>query len=236
MDENEIQRLLKNSQVRHFGAKGTCPDLTVIAAYSEGRLGNGDAHGIEQHLADCPVCLKQVAHLAKSPEGDNGQMVPEQLVSRARKLFPEEKGYRMPLARWAAVAAAAAIAIVSVSLWFPKSTGPEQELTSPYRSLHPVEEAPIPEVTLPENAARLVRDEMSFRWEPTPRSLYYELVLVTEEGDLIWQERFEDTSGSLPENVELVPGAKYYVWVRAHLPEGKALKSHAVHFIFEGTR
>jgi hypothetical protein len=71
---------------------------------------------------------------------------------------------------------------------------------------------------------------VEFRWKALPESLFYELSLVTEEGDLVWEERFEETHASLAEDVEISPGRKYYVWIRAHLPEGKTLKSRAVRF------
>jgi hypothetical protein len=69
-----------------------------------------------------------------------------------------------------------------------------------------------------------------FRWQAVPGSIYYELSLVTENGDVVWQGRVEGTRAPLPSSVTLQPGAGYFVWVRAYLAGGVTLKSAAVPF------
>jgi len=54
--------------------------------------------------------------------------------------------------------------------------------------------------------------------------------MVTAEGDLVWEARVEGTQARLPEDVQLAAGEKYFVWVRAHLPEGKTVQSKVVGF------
>ncbi len=63
-----------------------------------------------------------------------------------------------------------------------------------------------------------------------PRSLFYEIRVVTAEGDLVWRERIEGSRVQFPAGVQLVKGQKYFVWVRAYLPEGKTAKSAVVGF------
>jgi hypothetical protein len=80
-----------------------------------------------------------------------------------------------------------------------------------------------------ENQVLSPRDP-EFRWLAVPGSIYYELSLVTENGDVVWQGRVEGTLARLPASVTLQPGAGYFVWVRAYLAGGVTLKSAAVPF------
>ena len=80
-----------------------------------------------------------------------------------------------------------------------------------------------------ENATLSPRD-LEFRWQALPDSISYELSLVTEDGDVVWQGRVEGTPARLPEGVALQAGAKYFVWVRAYLAGGATVKSAAVPF------
>jgi hypothetical protein len=71
---------------------------------------------------------------------------------------------------------------------------------------------------------------LEVRWRGVPGSLFYEVRLVTAEGTNVWEGRTEATAAPLPAGVGLLPGQKYYVWVRAYLSEGKTLKSAATGF------
>jgi Putative zinc-finger len=86
------------------------------------------------------------------------------------------------------------------------------------------------EVTSPAENATLSPRDLEFRWQAVPGSVYYELSLVTEDGDVVWQDRVEGTFARLPEGVALRTGAKYFVWVHAYLAAGVTLKSAAVPF------
>ena len=79
-------------------------------------------------------------------------------------------------------------------------------------------------------------DGLEVRWRGVPGSLFYEVHLVTADGSVVWEGRTEATEATLPAGVHLVPGQKYYVWVRAYLSEGKTLKSPAAGFSVDGRR
>jgi hypothetical protein len=85
-------------------------------------------------------------------------------------------------------------------------------------------------MTSPAENAMLPPRDPEFRWQAVPGSIYYELSLVTENGDVVWQGRVEGTLARLPASVQLQPGAGYFVWVRAYLAGGVTLKSAAVPF------
>ena len=88
----------------------------------------------------------------------------------------------------------------------------------------------LPAVVFPRNDATLRRDELDFRWQPLADVVFYDIRVVTAEGDLIFESKTEDTHLRIADDIRLQPGAKYFVSVRAHLREGKTVKSHIVSF------
>jgi hypothetical protein len=82
-----------------------------------------------------------------------------------------------------------------------------------------------------------VRGEgLEIRWRGVPGALGYEIRLVTSEGSLVWEGQTEATEATLPPEVRLEPGRRYYVWVRAHLSEGRTLRSDAFGFSVDERR
>jgi hypothetical protein len=74
------------------------------------------------------------------------------------------------------------------------------------------------------------RGSLEFRWRQVPRSLFYDVRLATAEGDLVWEGQATVTSLRPPGDLQLEGGRKYFVWVRAYLPEGKTVQSRALAF------
>jgi len=79
-------------------------------------------------------------------------------------------------------------------------------------------------------------DGLEIRWRGVRDALVYEVRLVTSEGSLVWEGQTEATEATLPADVRLEPGRKYYVWVRAYLSEGRTLKSDAFGFSVDERR
>ncbi|MGE5358127.1 MAG: zf-HC2 domain-containing protein [Bacteroidales bacterium] len=77
--------------------------------------------------------------------------------------------------------------------------------------------------------------EPEFRWQPVPGAIYYEIQVLAEEGDVVWQAKLEGTSTRLPNVHPLRSGTKYFVWIRAHLSGGGSVKSAAVAFRVGGS-
>lgn len=88
----------------------------------------------------------------------------------------------------------------------------------------------LPTVVFPRNGATLRRNELDFRWESLADVVFYEIRVVTAEGDLVLETKTEDTHLRIADDIRLQPGAKYFVSVRAHLREGKTVKSSIVGF------
>ena len=69
-------------------------------------------------------------------------------------------------------------------------------------------------------------------WTAVPKALFYEVEVVSEDGTLIWQHRVEQTTVVMPARPELQTGVRCFASVRAHLSNGRVLKSRAVGFLF----
>lgn len=88
----------------------------------------------------------------------------------------------------------------------------------------------LPTVVFPRNGATLRRSELDFRWQPIADTVFYELRVVTAEGNLVLETKTEDTHLRIADDIQLAPGGKYFVSVRAHLSQGKTVKSSIVSF------
>ena len=85
-------------------------------------------------------------------------------------------------------------------------------------------------VLFPRDGATLQRSELDFRWEPVADTAFYDVRVVTAAGDLIQETKTEDTHLRIADDIQLVPGGKYFVSIRAHVREGKTVKSNIVSF------
>jgi hypothetical protein len=89
----------------------------------------------------------------------------------------------------------------------------------------------VPEVIRPDRGETVSVSGVEFRWKPVEGAREYEINVVTAAGDLVWKGETKTTAASLPSDVKLIPGRKYFVWIRADLLEDKAVQSRAVPFI-----
>jgi hypothetical protein len=235
-----------------------CPDEERIAAYVDGRLPRPARAKVERHLARCEPCLSQAAFLLRLENSGPPPSVPASVLARARDL--PEPVWRRVLAldlRWAALAGATASALLVAAVWLrqpspivsppgpsdappaveasPPPASPEPAAAPAARPSHPRSVrggggSPAPVILFPSEGSVVPGKGLEIRWRGVPGALAYEVRLVTTEGSLVWEGQTETTAAPLPADVRLEPARRYYVWVRAHLSEGRTLKSPALGF------
>ena len=255
------ERMLRESLSRWTGREQRgwfCPDESALAAYVDGKLEGGPRVKMERHLAGCEHCLGQVSFLVRMQGEDAGVPVPAGLLARAKELGAQQAGpVFLPGWRWAAVAGVTAglAMVIAVSLRQPEFTTPtplpptapaveraepqgqtQPKGAPPDKVRGPAAEAPSFEVVSPREGEILSREKVSFRWRPVRGAVSYDVRVVTEEGDLVWESRTEGNRAVLPASVPLEPGRKYFVWVVAQFPGGLTLKAQAVAFRIEGSK
>jgi hypothetical protein len=212
----------------HDSPTRRCPDEIHLAALVDGGLQPGDRARLERHLADCAYCLGQLSALVRLQEAD----LPEtdrDLVRRARAIPPSQTRWQWMLAlRWASACGAIACALV-FTFWVRAPRPAENEAV---RTSHA--QGSIPELILPREGAALKRGAVEFRWTPIEQALYYEVRVLTADGDLVWETRAESTEAHPPADLTFRSGQNYFVSVTAWLTEGKVAKSGVVGFQVTG--
>lgn len=249
MGEDEVIKLLEALTQERGERTRRCLSEAELAAYAENQLEGRAKARVEEHVADCRFCLEQIGFLLWLREGEAPEAVPPGLEARARVLGGRKPSLR-PAYRWGAMAAATAGVAALVLL---RARPPETPVPPSPPVAVPSVEAPTtvatpeppavrsrsigpsrPEQVFPRPDAAVRREDLEFRWRPVPRSLFYEVRLATEEGDLVWAGRASATSLRPPKELRLEGGQRYFVWVRAHLPEGRTIQSRAVAFTVQG--
>jgi len=224
-----------------------CPDETRLAAYVDRKLDPDSHHRLESHLAKCDYCLGQVGFLLRV-EDLPAVEAPPALIARARDLARRPSRARQPIFQWGAAAAAFACLVVAANLWVrqPQTALPPVVATTP--KVATPEPTPMPALVLPKRTVRggpppatpdqvfprpdsaVARQDLEFRWKEIPSALFYEVRVVTADGDVVWEGKSAGTTLRAPSSVALVAGQKYFVWIGAHLPEGKTIQSRASAF------
>lgn len=88
----------------------------------------------------------------------------------------------------------------------------------------------LPKLISPRDGAVVRREDLEFRWEPVSEAIFYEVRVMSAEGDLVFEAQTENTRLKPGSTASLAPGKKYFVVARAHLRHGKAAKSSFVSF------
>jgi hypothetical protein len=210
-----------------------CPDETRLAAFVEQRLAAPERARLEAHIADCDYCLGQVGALERLQDAVLPDDVPPRILVVARELVAGRARAAKPWWYWGSAAAATACLAIAITfeVWQPQAgliAHPQTVRGTADQS------TAIPELLLPRESAMVPRAALEFRWNRVERTLFYEVRVVTADGDLIWEARADHAEARVPPNVLLVNGERYYVSVSAWLPDGKTVKAPPVGFQVTG--
>ena len=135
-----------------------------------------------------------------------------------------------PVAPASVPAATPRAAVPSASPAIPSAPAAPERSTVRHSAGKPV----LLTVLSPAADAALSVQQVEFVWSPIPTTAYYEIHLVTEDGNVVWLAKTDDTRARPPAGLPLVAGGKYFVWVRAYLSGGGTVKSAAVPFHIGG--
>ena len=228
MDKEKIKNILsRGGQLAQESE--ACLDAEQLATFLEGNFQSEQHDQAERHLADCTYCLDRVAAIVRS-EDDSDSSIPDQLLEKAGSLPSRQSTRRFP--RWAVAAAAVlAVGLVFQQLVPRQDTGLQGE---PRQVRYSDRNARQPLVLAPEEGSAIFPSEQVFRWTEVSGSLFYDVRLVSPDGDLIVRERVQDTRWLIPENLGLEAGMEYFVRVDAYLNDSKFLSSEHVVFSIRG--
>ena len=234
MDQEKLIGLLCFPAAEASEHNIVCPDDYQVAAYVDGELADQARVRFEQHLADCDLCNGRVGLLSGLRDTLPAERVPELLLARVRRLGNASQQVETRHGRHWAAAAAVVLAVSGVlySTSMPEAPDPVPygEVATSRTSPTATESALIPRVLSPGDGSTIDPERLIFSWTDVPGSLYYDIQIVNDEGDLVFEARVTDTQWGPQADMQLSPGAEYFVRIDAFLAEAKTLSSDHVVF------
>jgi anti-sigma factor RsiW len=232
MDPDHLTSLLAEGAADEPIQSPSCPDEHQIAGYVDGGLDEAAREQVQLHLADCGRCLELVALLCKERDAEAIGPVPAEAVVPARGLATKVPQHRWRLAPQWAVAATLVLAVpLLMQLGRNLDRGaegqgrPEPPVTRTLASNPAALQVLSPGAGTAVDARRL-----AFRWTEVPGTPYYDVRIVTDAGDVVIRQRVTGTTWQPPANVDLQPGAEYFVHIDAYPSGDKAVSSDHVPF------
>lgn len=210
MKKDELISLLKQP-IGAVERQPDCADDYRLASYVDSCLSERDHGRFEQHLADCAWCIERVGIIGRAREAETTAAVLKSVRTRWRTA-----------PRWAV----AAMVVLAIGIVSQLNSPYQATQTSQVRETRNINPGALgPSFLSPREGMTIIPDAGVFNWTAVPDSLYYQVRIVSDEGDLVWQERVNDTQWLLPTDLSLTPGAEYFIRVNAYLAEAKTLNS-----------
>ena len=247
-EPNRVPRIFNRQATEERAVRGwNCPREEVVAAYLDQALEAGKKGKFERHLANCLYCSTLVADVVKLERLSDLAGAPAALIERVRSRARSKPGLFawnwLPVAT-AGTLACAVLAVLlrtpapSLAPNWPAPAGPAISKSEP----SPPAVAPgsdsvrrprtleaLPTIISPPPNSIVSAKRLEIRWHEVPDALYYQVRLVTPEGDLVWQGDATEAHIALPERLALEHG-KYFVLVSAVMDSGRSRKAPSVGF------
>lgn len=226
-----------------------CPTDQQLAEYVDQQSIGEERHVIEQHLVDCDRCLRQVGFLVRSIGVETSQ-VPEGLLQRARQLGSTKQNSSVFPWGWATLATGALAGVLVIFTVANRparhrdTTGARGSSAASSQPATPAIAAPTAEapavrgtetstsqMLLFPQPGQTVRSDDLFRWNVIPGAVSYELQVLEDTGDVIWEMKTRSTSTKLPREIHLQKGRTYYARLKVHPNHDTIDESKTVPFI-----
>ena len=232
MDPDHVTSLLARRASECPGRSPACPDESRIAGYVDGGLDAPARQELEQHLADCGHCLALVGLLSRERSASASESRPSAVLAQAGA-----RAWKKPQHPWrfAPQWAAAAAVVLAVPLLVQLGRSPDAGLEGQGRpapsAIRKFESTPETlQVLVPAAGGAVDAQHAQFRWTEVAGSPYYEVRIVTDDGAVVARERVTGTAWQLPAQLQLQPGAEYFVHVDAYPSGDKAVSTDHVPF------
>jgi len=247
MNHKQIISLLRENASEVPERTPFCPDEQEIIEYYENHLAEQDHQCVHRHLVECGFCRSRLGVLARLTADTADSKIPETLLAEAKQLAgsqPQSSGWRLAPA-WASAAVVVLALAMLIGNWpglrndpdfAPESLPLPIEVADDARQLRNVSPAIVrPRVLSPLDGASIHPAGLQVRWTATPGTLFYDVYVLSDAGDLLVKERLTGTQWDAAQTLTLAPGSKYFVRVEAHLQDaGTANSGHVIFKVEEG--
>ena len=232
MSPDHLKSLLAAGAADDPPRSPACPDEHQVAGYVDGGLDEAERGQVELHLADCRRCLALVGLLSRERDADAIETVSHEVVAQARALVTKRPQRRWRLApQWAAAAALVLAVPLLLQLGRNLDRGAEgQGRPDPPATRTFASTAAGLQVLSPGAGTAVDARRLSFRWTEVSGTPYYDVRIVTDAGDVVIQRRVTGTTWRPPAQLNLQPGAEYFVHIDAYPSGDKAVSSDHVPF------
>jgi len=232
MNPDHLISLLAAGTTDDLTQAPACPDEHQIAGYVDGGLDAAARGQVELHIADCRRCLALVGLLCRERDADAIRLVPDGAAAPTRARVTKRPRLQWRLApQWAAAAAL----VLAVPLLFQTGRNLDRGVEGQGRSEPSVTRTLAAtanglQVLSPGDGETVDPRRLSFRWTEVSGSPFYDVRIVTDAGDVVVQQRVTGTAWRLPAQLNLQPGAEYFVRIDAYPSGDKAVNSDHVPF------
>ncbi len=234
----------------------SCPSEQQLAEYADQQAIGAQRHAIEQHLAHCDKCLRQVGFLVKTAS-QLGEPVNPSLLQKALHSAEKAKGRIVFPWGWATVAAGALAAVLAIIVVWPASRQTQSGPSQPGRSdsetkpATPRTDQPLSSVTRIQDETNVVRGsdstesqvllfpqpgqevavrDFTIRWRAQHGAQSYAVQILSADGDIVWETRCQTPSTRVPNGI-LTNGRTYYVHLKMHTNRGTEQGFKTVEFV-----
>jgi hypothetical protein len=204
----------------------------LIGSYELGLLSEEEKLRFESHLLECEYCFQSLYQAApitdlvrkdKLAPSDKAELQDHESIVAPRTTSEKSRSFRFLGRKWA-FAAASVLTVMIIAFVFVRLQGPGEK-TERLRGDDDVSIlvlSPVGEVsTLSE-----------LRWKPVAGVDSYEVRILTETGNLVWEGSAQETKAVLPDSINeaLIQGPTYFWQVEAVTDKGESIKSQMVRF------
>jgi hypothetical protein len=191
----------------------SCLTEAALARIADGRATPAQT----EHLASCPACRDHLVELHA--------LLRDGAVARElARLAPRARTARRRPVRWTITIGAAAAAVIALVVVPPlvRNAG-----IDPLRDHPGVERGAVPMLVSPRGE---ITARPEFRWSPVPEATQYRITVFDVEGGLVWSGETADSSGALPPDAVITPGAPYWWRVEAQVDFDRWVASDLANF------
>ncbi len=221
MDRKGLTLLLQRSAVGQGARTSFCPDDQEIAGFVDGALNQSGRELIERHLPDCQACVSRVGLLTR--------LVRDHAAGDRSKVAEiRTRNWKQAAPQWAVAASVIlAVAYVAGTSQLTADTDPAAE----YQTTRILGSRLVgPEILAPTSGVIGERDDLIIRWTEVPGTLYYEVHIVSDIGNLVSAERVDRTEWRIGPHLNLESGREYFIRVDAYLTDANPISSQFIPF------
>lgn len=237
---SKLIEILRSKSIRTRSPDNSCLRDVECASLADGRLEGAERDRLMKHLAYCPDCLERLTAVVVLAREDVESVPPELLAAALARTKGVASARAWSNISWQpALAASLCVLLLSGVLI---STHNETPLAIEPSLIPPDGVAETPEVrnvgpvtgqfTIlePLDGASVGPDKLHLHWTSIDQGMFYEVQILSDVGDVVWQTRTENNDLQVPVELGLQHEENYFVLVRAYLHEGKVIRSrlHAI--------